>query len=305
MADKLALSQYCKAQATLNKLDKETDEERKTLNERIRTYRSLLHEQLMSQNLSCIEICQDDAKDPVYVRLKPQNTSEPITSNLVMDVFRSMDHEKLHAMADKNGHDLPKMLACFLSSAIKTSHTKKTDKCSLSISSTKERGFKPSVVSNDTRQIATDLIKAKDELDSLKQRNSSTKKHIIEEQKEVEESVRDSLKKVDPVNMTTRVHMMQDGNEWVYYLRCKEKEVTQTIGIRRMLPIVENILVKTLEANGLGREYSTTSTLNKEFWVSFEKTLRKELDATLANTKKISKISLDRGAPRRSKMSTT
>ena len=94
MADRVALSQYCKAQATLNKLDKSTDGERKALNERIRTYRTLLHEQLASHNISCMEINRDN-QEPIYVRLKQRTSTEPVTSKLIMDVFLKLDYLSL------------------------------------------------------------------------------------------------------------------------------------------------------------------------------------------------------------------
>lgn len=299
MNDREAMAQYCKAQAQINKLDKDADDTRRTLNERVRTYRSLLHDELTKQNLTCIEVAED-GKDPIYLRLKEQTSSPSIDAELIVDIFKTIvDSQLLGSVAEKHGHDLPKMLSSILTTQIRTSYTKKTDKSTLTISNTKERGFESKPVPSDVTQIATDLLKARAELSELRQTQKTAKQPIVEEQKLVEETVKDALKASDPKNMTTRVHMMQDGDEWVYYLRCKQKEVAPTIGIRRVVPIVESALVKTLHDSGMGREYSASFKIGAVFWNAFRSHLESTIDMKRQETKTTSRLTLDRGAPRR------
>ena len=299
MDGKVAMSQYCKAQAQLIKLDKEDDEQRKALHERIRTYRSLLHDELNARQLTCVEVIPEGAEEPVYVRLKQQTSTTPLNAELVFEILRQIDHGVLGDFAEKNGHDFPRMVAAVLTHEIKTTHSKKLEKSSLAISTTKERGFVRSPVPNEVQQIATDLLTARSELSKLKQKGNVAKKPIIEEQKQVEETVKESLRASDPVNMMTRVHMMQDGGEWVYYLRCKQKETHPVMGVRRVVPIVESAFEKTLADHGMSREYNASLRLTAPFWNAFNAYLTEYMDAATKETKISSRLTLDRGAPRR------
>lgn len=303
MESRAAMSTYCKAQAQINKIEKENDEQRKALNERIKTCRSLLHDDMIARNLSCIEMIPEGSETPVYLRVKSQTTMEPVDANTVMDILRRIEHTTLTEIAEKNGHDLPKMLTTLLGAHIKEKHTIKTDKSSLSITSAKERGFTRELqesAPDQMLQMASDLLLARSELSTLKQKQNSDKQTCIEEQKEVEDIVKTSLKKTDPVNMMTRVHMMQDGNEWVYYLRCKEKEVRQSVGIRKIIPMVEASVVHVLSTMGMGREFDASFKLNGQFWKEFYTDLEQRMQVAKSETKRQSRLCLDRGAPRRS-----
>ena len=170
----------------------------------------------------------------------------------------------------------------------------------ISISATKERGFtreSQANASNEMRQMASDLLKAKEDVNNMRTQQSIEKKPVIEEQKEIENVVKETLRKTDPVNMMTRVHMMQEGGEWIYFLRCKEKEVAPTLGIRKLVPIVEMAAVQVLETLGMSREF-TGARLNVKFWELFSVHLLQQIKLHEQNTKKISRLSLDRGAPR-------
>ena len=294
------LSQYCRAQAQVNKVMRENDDERKRLSERIRTYRSLLQDELTASKVTCFEL-HPEGKDPVYVRLKPQQSQTPLDADMVTNILRNVDRDTLADMADKNGRDLPKMVGAVLQHELRTKYTKKSEKSSLSISNTKERGFngnQENMVTDAARQIATDLMGAKAELAALQDKQNLAKQPYIDEQRLNEQAVKQTLKSVDPKTMTTRVHMVQDGDEWVYYLRCKEKETAPVIGVRKMVPIVEAALLKTLEANGMGREYNASFRFAIDFWSQFSTHLGSSLQRAMSETKTVSRITLDRGAPR-------
>lgn len=298
--DRSILAQYCRAQAQLNKVARDGDEDKKRLSERIRTYRSLLQDELIASNITCFEM-HPEGKDPVYVRLKTPQSQTPLDADVVTNILRNMQRDTLADMAEKNGHDLPKMITAALQHEIRTKFSKKSDKKTLSISNTKERGFNGNqahMITDTARQIATDLMGAKTELAALQSKQNLAKEPYLADQRTAEPAVKQTLKNVDPKTMTTRVHMVQDGDEWVYYLRCKEKKTTPIIGVRKMVPMVEAALVKTLEMNGMGREYNASFRFATEFWTAFGKILVVAFDKAVSETKTVSHITLDRGAPR-------
>ena len=283
---------------------RESDEARKILSERIRTYRSLLQDELLARKMSCIEMTPAGQNDPVYFRIKEGNTMPQLDVNMVVTILREIDNEQLHTFADKNGHDLPKMLAAMLNAKIKDRYSKKNGKPSLSISNTKERGYvRQHSTPDDVIQLAKNLYVARNELAQLRNISKQRKEAHVHDQRNVEEQVKAILKEKDPVNQMTRVHMTQDGDEWVYYLRCKETVRKPTVGVRKIVPMVEDALVKTLQSQGLGREFNSQFCPTVQFWEEVVKHLSSSFDDALHATKTTSSLTLDRGAPRTRKLS--
>tara|TARA_B110000008_G_C16922190_1_gene545212 strand:- start:2 stop:937 length:936 start_codon:yes stop_codon:yes gene_type:complete len=303
MNAKESVSVYCKAQADIIKIEKNVDEQKKALNERIKTCRSLLTDELSTQNISCIEVFGENESEPQYLRLKPVTGPMNITIEDVVHVLQHITNTILNESAEKCNHDFPKMITNAIQAYVREEKKKNTEnKTSLSISSNRERGYTRDanqVVSEDTMSIAKDLISARKELSELKTKASEQKKEATSQQKEVEQTVKDALKATDPKNMTTRVHMMQGENEWVYYLRCKESEKNVHVGIRKIVPIVEKAVVNMLEQYGLSREYNSTFNLNTDFWKALSDKISHEFSQSSQETKTVSKLSLDRGAPRK------
>ena len=171
----------------------------------------------------------------------------------------------------------------------------------MSISANRERGYTRDLnqnVSDETLQIARDLLHARKELSGLKQRSSEQKKQSVNTQKEVESTVKEALKLSDPKNMTTRVHMMQGDSEWVYYLRCKETTKAPPLGIRKLVPIVEKAVASLLDEIGLPREYNESQNIDAKFWNDLCEKISKEIEVFYDQVKTTSRLSLDRGAPR-------
>tara|TARA_B110001450_G_scaffold237836_1_gene244400 strand:- start:277 stop:1191 length:915 start_codon:yes stop_codon:yes gene_type:complete len=302
MDAKEAMTSYCRAQAEINKVARESDESRKLLSERIKTYRSLLQDELVTRKLSCIEVTPTGETDPIYFRIKEGNVTSPIEINMVMTILKGVDGERLLSFAEKSGHDLPKMFAAMLNFEIKERYTKKSGNMQLSISNAKERGYvRQHTTPNEVVQLAHDLYSARSELAKLRDTSNKRKQSHVEEQKIVEETVKTSLKEKDPVNKMTRVHMMQDGDEWVYYLRCKEKIKKPTLGVRKIVPMVEDALVKTLQSQGFGREFTNTFKPSPYFWDEVTKHLSSSINETLSGTQLVDSLTLDRGAPRKPK----
>ena len=178
---KAAMATYCKAQAHLNTLEKECEEERRTLNERIRTYRSVLHENMVANDLTCMELHPDDDSDPIYVRVKCNTQTPNLDLNLIMEIMKQIDYSIIVSCAEKQGHDLPRMMTHALNAEIKEKHTRTSEKSCLSISKVRERGFdRKTTVPTDMLQMGNDLVNARNELSNLKQKNANTKKRCVE-----------------------------------------------------------------------------------------------------------------------------
>lgn len=300
-----AMRQYCRAQAQINAIARQSNDLRKQLTEQARTYRTLIQDEMDSQQLTCVEVYPVDKKEPTYLRLRPQTKSASLEPDMVIELVKDSTSENLLALAEKSGHDLPRMLVALLNEQYKARHVAKTDKRSLSVCAAKERGFThtsqnavpPSIV-----HLGKEYLKVKGELAALNERDNTQKRAALDEQKTVESSVKESLKKADPQNMTTRVSMVQDGAEWVYYLRCREKKTAPTIGIRRVGSLFEQAVVVALEKQGLSREFNPSLRLGRNFWAAVSEQLSLKMDAALSESKVTSKLTLDRGAPRKGRV---
>lgn len=304
MNAKESVAAYCKAQAEINKIEKSHEEQKKHLNERIKTCRSLLMDSLTTQNISCIEVYDTNETDPQYLRLKPAVPNTTISMEDIAHILGIINKDHLTSCAEKHNHDLPKMVSATIQTYAREQKKSASEKTSLSISSNRERGYSRDInetIPEETMQLAKDLLSARKELSNIKQKTSAEKKGSITIQKEVETQVKDALKATDPGNMTTRIHMMQGESEWVYYLRCKERERTQPLGIRKIITIIEDAVISTLNENGISREYNGTCSIDAHFWKSLKNKISHLMDQQSGETKTVSKISLDRGAPRNRK----
>lgn len=300
---RIAMFEYCKAQAMINDINRGSREKKEKLLERIKTCRSMLQDEMQTNKLTCVEVFEDNCEEPVYLRITPGSSSPRIDHQFIMDVFRQAADTSIMQSAEKSGHDLPRTLSHLLTSEIRCKHTKESGKSTISISKAKERGFTRESQANVTksiRQTASDLLLAKKEMGKLKAKDTTDKKHIIEQQKQVEETVKQALRKADPVGLTTRVQITQEGGDWTYYLRCKEKESVPKLGIRKVQPLVEAAATHALTAMGRTREFTSSLLSTEAFWDTFSNELSREIDTdTASTTKKTSRLSLDRGAPRR------
>lgn len=295
-----AMMRFCRAQADINSLMKSRADREKTVSERVRTYRSLLHDELLQNGLTCCEVIPDGALDPVYVRVKSQKTAPKLDADFLIKILRGIDDERLATKAEKYGHDLPRMLVAIVSDELKKMQTpSKRDKTTLSVSASKERGF--TVVTNSTplevRRLANELLSASCELKSLRAESKKLRRPHEEEQDMVQEEVKATLKTTDPVNKVQRVHMTQDGQECVYFLRCKESMHTKSLGIRTAFPMLEEAIASSLESVGFDRGYSERLCLTKSFWEAVSRRLISDFEKAQA-AKETSRLSLERGAPR-------
>ena len=298
---KESVAAYCKAQSDINKIDKLHEEQKKTLNERIKTCRSLIYDALATKQISCIEVYEENDTDPTYFRLKPVTANVSWSIEMILNIVSYINKEQLNSCAERNNNDLPKMISATIQDFAKDEKKKNTtDKMALTITPNRERGYtrETNKIPEETMQIAKELLHARRELTALKQKTSNEKKESVNAQKEVETIVKDALKMSDPENKTSRVHMMQGDSEWVYYLRCKEQERTQPLGIRKIVPLIENAVATLLDSYGMPREYNETFNLDSQFWNELCNKISSQFEAAASETKTISKLSLDRGAPR-------
>ena len=302
MNAKESVAAYCKAQSDINKIEKLSEEQKKLLNERIKTCRSLITDELSSKNISCMEVYDEDETEPLYFRLKNPMPNMNICVDDIVQVLNNINTTILNSCAEKYNNDLPKMVSSAIQNLVRDEKKKNyAEKSTLSISTNRERGYTRDLnqnVSDETLQIARDLLHARKELSGLKQKSSDQKKQCVTTQKEVENTVKEALKVSDPKSMTTRVHMMQGDSEWVYYLRCKETTKAPPLGIRKLVPIVEKAVASLLDESGLPREYNESQNIDPKFWNTLCEKISKEIELFYNQVKTTSRLSLDRGAPR-------
>lgn len=303
MDAKTSVVTYCKAQTEINKIDKAHEESRKALSERIKTCRSLVHDELVRKGVTCFEVQTEDTNDPVYFRLRHATGNNNLSYEDIVHIIAQIDQEALSSVADKHERDLPKMVTALIQTLNRKERQRQCgDKLTLSISNNCERGQNVAdqlKVSDEIKQVAVDLLVAKKELGQLRQRQTQEKKQAVDSQKEVEQTVKDALKATDPENMTSRVHMSQGEDQWVYYLRCKEKERQEPMGVRKVSSAIEDAVIETLQEFGLTREYNNTYRIDEAFWKRMCTKLNTFFNEEKKKIKVVSKLSLDKAAPKR------
>ena len=97
------MAQYCKSQMQINKVDKSSEDEYKAISERIRTYRSLLTDELNARNLTCVELHPDGAEAPVYIRMRSSSHAPPVDVDFIVRTLRELSAGSLDAAAEKHG----------------------------------------------------------------------------------------------------------------------------------------------------------------------------------------------------------
>lgn len=306
---------YCKAQACINKIENENDATRRELVERIRTQRSMLHDALVRDKATCVEVYHESDAQPVLFRLQPAFTHISLNSEIAMNLLTNVDNSQYDAHAEKCGHDVPKMLSNILRFKVREMRAQQPQaKMRLVIDTPKQRENDATcgdVASRDAAQrlaasplfveSARDLLDAREQLNELRQLSATQKQDHMQTQKQVTPIVRRVLTHDDPDTQMKRVQIQRDGKEWMYYLRCKDVKKTKHMGVRRVAPLLEQSVANVLTANGLSREYLGIFQLNALFWSD----VRRELDALMAGDalkqQPETKITLDRGPPRRKK----
>ena len=301
-----AIGVFCKAQSKMKIIERETEEVIRNLNERIKTCRNIIHDEMRKKGISCAEVfaCDDE---PVYLRCKPQVQSGPVKGSDVVRFLEEMSNKSLEVLAEKCEYDLPRMIAEFINLSIKEERKNSTNEAdaptSLTISKAKERNFTglEDRLNEETKSTAKEFLIARKELAQLRQIQNQKKKDCKEEQKRVEDDVKTVLKLKDPDNMTQKVHITQDDGDWMYFLQCKEKHENKTVGLRKALPLIENCVTKSLEENGLPKQYISSTLYSNTFLDTLRKTLIEEFKKIEDEVVSKTKITLNRGAPRKKK----
>jgi hypothetical protein len=296
-----AIQSYCRAQAKINEIDKTNEETKKTLSERVKTCRSIVFDELQRHKVRCIEVIPEGGQ-PVYFRLKQSFPDYVVSLNNILSILKNINTDEMYEEAEKNENDIPRIISAILQKELQTQRTTNTTtKETLVISDSKERGYDISqyTIADNTRQLANELLVAKKELKNFQNEQQTKKKISISEQKEAEPYVKTALKEMDPVSNTSRIHMLQNGNEWIYYLRLREQKKKTKVGIRVVVPLVEDAAAEVLKMQGMSREFNTST--KKLFWTSFLDRVKHEYEHLESKEKISSRLSLDRGPPRKKK----
>lgn len=301
-----AIGVFCKAQSKMKIIEREKEDVIRNLNERIKTCRNIIHDEMRKKGITCAEVFID-TEDPVYLRCKPQMQSGPVKGSDVIRFLESMSNRNLEILAEKCEYDLPRMITEFINLAIKEERRNKCNgkdaPTTLTISKAKERNFTgiEDRLSEDTKSTAREFLLARKELSQLRQIQNQKKKNCKEEQKRVEDDVKKVLKMKDPDNMTQKVHITQEDGDWMYFLQCKEKHENKTVGLRKALPIIEDCVSKSLEENGLPKQYISSTLYSTSFLDTLRKRLIEEFQKIEDEVISKTKITLNRGAPRKKK----
>ena len=297
---KECISVFCKAQAQLNTIDKKNDSQRKVVQERIKTCRSMLTDELSKQGISCLEVNLEGQNEPVFLRMKPKQVNINMSHSEVIDIIESGRCD-VGLLAEKYGYDLPNMLVGLVHNYVKEKQQNNTTMCTLNITSSRERGFskESGTVSNEYMNIAKELLSARRDFCEMQKVTKTQKRPALEEQKRVSDEVKKALVKHDPDKMTQKVHMTQNDGNWLYYLRCKEKKIKPNFGIRKVTPIVETAACKALENLGLSRDFMPTTPLPAEFWSNLTDLIENKFKEIETDVKVSSTLTLDRGASKR------
>lgn len=292
------IATFCRAQASINEIERGSTERRKAVSERIKTCRSLILEEMVQNNQSCVEVATGD--DPVFLRVKYPTSSPQIHFDSVLDLLREITPQMLEEAADKCDGRLPRMLGHCASFLYKAKR-KVSSRPTLSISATKERGYqREDAVTPGISRMAQEMVEAKKELKALGKEVGEMKSSAIEQQRMVKESIAQHLKRTDPKMMTQKVHMTLPDGEWIYFLRCKERQVAKPVGVRMLPPIIERITAATLQGAGISDEYAhARNSMDDAFWEGMERGLAEVFEDIASQTKTVSRVTLDRGAPRK------
>lgn len=290
---------YCRAQAHINEIDKTSEPARKILAERLKTCRSVVLEELQRSNTRCLEVVQEGSAPPVYLRLKQTYPESVVSLENILAILGKIEPSDMCRQANTKDNDTPRIISDLLQKELRAQRTQNTaPKETLVISETKERGHGVAActVQASTRQLATDLLTAKQEMKQFLVAQTDKKKKCVTQQKEAEPRVKAALKELDPVTQTSRIHVVQNGQECLYYLRLREQQTAKKVGVRLVLPLVEDAAVHVLQSKGMPREFNADA--HPLFWTAFLEEVRLQYD-TLAKAKKISsRLSLDRGPAR-------
>ena len=116
--EKESVAIYCRAQAQINELDNQQQEERKRLTERVGTCRQLIHDQMVQADLTCMEIEYEG--QPFYFRLRPSIPAAQLGSDDILDVLMTgMTHEVLLGLVDAHDNHLPRMISAAFNALLK------------------------------------------------------------------------------------------------------------------------------------------------------------------------------------------
>ena len=295
---KQCIAVYCKAQSQLNTIGKNNESLKKQTLERIKTCKSLLIDEFVKQDISCLEVKVEEEATSMFIRMK-QNISniqlkpDDIVSVLEQEIANIADY------ADGQEYDIPKMLVRIIEAHIKQRRQGQNKLSTLTFTSCKERGVLVhdiSALPSDLQELAHSLIKYVQLLKRTRTTEKDEKTVILQQQKSVEEDVKIALTHHDPERKTQKIYINQEGNRSVYYLRCKDQKAKISIGIRKITPVIQDAANTCLQRLGLSREFMPTTPLPRTFWDDVMKEIKHNLEKLDLNTKTISKLTLDKAA---------
>jgi hypothetical protein len=306
-----SVSTFCRAQVSIDHVREQGRRDRRDTQQRVKACRNLIIEELQRKNVTSMEVNIEGVAGPTFFRLKRQ-TCGTVPVEDVLAILRQT-RATLDAHSVEHGYDLPRLVAASLRTAWRARlDAGQPRKPTLLITASRERGVESTpaaAVSSECEALAQNMFEGRRELTAMRQTEADALAPAREEQRRVEQSVRLALDAVDPERRSCKVQVApptQGGGtatpKQLYYLRCKEEQRRQRLGIKRVLPIVEEATAAVLERGGVPRDMLPTAQLPRNFWEDLMTLVEQRLrDAEQATLRTMTKISLDR-VPKRQRM---
>lgn len=287
------ISTYCKAFKDMKLVDESMRDEISSLYERIRTAKTMLTETMILNKMTCIEVMGDDGL-PMYFRLKQQIGDVPISMDTITHGIKKLRHDVTNV---ERQDSVSKTITEYVKEFAKSSTEGREDKFKFFVSENRQRNHEGGqVFSDELMDIARDYLNAQRELKRLRGHMKEQKEPFVKMQQMVEESVKQVLR--NKSNMTQRVNITQGNDQWMYYLRCTEKECNVPFNQRKVLTCVEQVISSVIDSFGLDKSHNIR-TLPDEFWTHLSVEMNDKLAFAKKERRCVSRLTLNKSAPRK------
>lgn len=274
---------YCKAQAEIDRIDTSAADLHKSLKARIRVCKSLVHEEMVRANCSCLEVREAGSADIVYFRLKDKAAASSMT---IKRVLATLEQARAAVALEEGGGE---QVSDAIVSAFCDASAPKDSRPTLHTCKHKKRHTDVVQPDGTILKAAQDMLAAQSELRQSNKETKTQKMASLDVQKDVEPDVKRALQNIDPEHLTSRINLVHGTEKVVHYLRCTEQSKTKPLAVRQILPVLRESIAEALRG---------TQRLDDAFWKQVVDEVQQKLEEMSTSTT-TSKISLDRGTRKR------
>tara|TARA_B100000787_G_C16198853_1_gene303101 strand:- start:6666 stop:7616 length:951 start_codon:yes stop_codon:yes gene_type:complete len=292
---------FCLAKMNKEKIETETEPERRRIREQVKTYTSLMTEHMTKKKTNLVYLHPKGDLPETWVVLKPVSVApKKLSAVAVTDVLRNTRMEELQTFESQN---MTEVLQQFLVSSFSRQHM---GKYTVSVQTKPPRMAKKVDLihqSPELLEVARNLVDSKL---SSKTTRGKVKQAMCKEDSVCElasPSVARYIHTVSPAIPIAPVQVELGGEHNKFYVRAREVNKTKSMTLKTLIPLCREVIKDVLESNGLGDEL-TTDTLAKLQSPSCINAILETLEAKIDSYKQLhsettKKITLERGLPRR------